>query len=65
MNFYKVLEPTFLNNAMRQPGEIVRFNDDPDNGGMRAGKTLVACDEDGNEVKRTKSKRTAKVDDIG
>lgn len=64
MNFYKVLEPTFLNNAMRQPGEVVRFNDDPDNGGMRPGKTLVACDEDGNEVKRTK-KRTTKADDIG
>lgn len=61
MNTYKVLELSYINGALQQPGAIVTINDDPDNGGMRPGKALVACDEDGNEVKRKPAARKAKA----
>lgn len=51
MNHYKVLELSYINGALQQPGSIVAINDDPDKGGMTPGGNLVACDEEGNEVK--------------
>jgi len=64
VNYYKLIETTYINNAMRQAGEVVRINDDPANGGVRPGKTLVACDAEGNELK-VKPKRKQAGDDIG
>lgn len=74
MNYYKVTEKSYINLALVEPGTVVRINDDPDNGGMRPGKNLVACDEDGNEIKRaapkpakpvTKAAAAAAADDLG
>jgi hypothetical protein len=48
MAFFKVLEPSFIGQKLCQPGEVVDINTDVDKGGMRPGKALAACDEEGN-----------------
>lgn len=66
MNTYKVLEPSYINGALQPVGAIVAFNDDPDAGGMRPGKALQACDEEGNVVKQkaVRKGKAASADDI-
>lgn len=44
---YKVLAPSFINNALYQEGDIVDINDDPADGGMEPGSNLARVDEDG------------------
>jgi len=48
MSWFKVLETSFIGQKLCQPGEIVDINTDVDKGGMRPGKALAACDEEGN-----------------
>lgn len=60
MNTYKVLELSYINGALQQPGNVVTINDDPANGGMTPGGNLVPCDSEGNEVK-AKPARKAKA----
>lgn len=48
MAFFKVIERTFLGMALHEEGAIVEIkNTDPARGGMRPGKTLAECSEDG------------------
>lgn len=37
---YEVLEVSFINNKLVQPGEIVEINDDPAKGGSKPGANL-------------------------
>lgn len=46
MGLYRVLEKSFIDNAIREPGDIVEVNDDPAQGGMTPGPNLVAVGED-------------------
>jgi hypothetical protein len=48
MAFYKVLELSFIGEKLCPPGTVVNINDNPNDGGMRPGKALAACDADGN-----------------
>jgi hypothetical protein len=66
MNYYKVLDTSYINGAIRQAGDVVRINDDPAKGGMRPGKFLVPCDAEGNEVARKRGKQPdTNATDIG
>lgn len=59
MNYYKLLEMSYINGALHPEGKVVQINDDPDNGGMEPGANMVPCDEQGNvtgEVKPVKAK---------
>lgn len=54
MPFYKLTERSFINLAVQEAGAVVDINDDPSKGGMRPGKNLVPCNEDGSERKLRK-----------
>jgi hypothetical protein len=69
MNHYKLTETTYIKGAVRQPGEVVSFNDNPSRGGMRPGKTMIPCEADGSERqavgRQQKEVLPADVGDIG
>ena len=61
MAFYKVLEPSFIGQALVAVGQVVDINDDPAKGGMTPLGNLAACDEDGNMTAARSSARSKKV----
>lgn len=50
MGKYRVLEKSFINDALHDVGAIVEINDDPAKGGMLPGANLAAVDEDDEPV---------------
>lgn len=60
MAFYKVLEPSFIGQALVAIGQVVDINDDPAKGGMTPLSNLAACDADGN-MTAARSARSKKV----
>ncbi len=61
MAFYKVLESSFIGQALIAAGQVVDINDDPAKGGMTPRGNLAACDEDGNMTATRNIARGKKV----
>jgi len=61
MAFYKVLEPSFIGQALVAIGQVVDINDDPAKGGMTPRGNLAACDADGNTTASRNPVRGKKV----
>lgn len=50
MAYYKVLETSFIGQALVEVGKVIEINDDPAKGGMHPGSNLAKCDEEGNLI---------------
>lgn len=65
-NHYKLTERSYINDALREVGEVVLINDDPSDGGMTPGSNLVLCEADGTEAMRpVRRAKKATTEDIG
>jgi len=50
MAYYKVLETSFIGQALVEVDKVIEINDDPTKGGMSPGSNLAKCDEAGNLI---------------